>query len=378
MAAALLRSKSMRLETLNALQFSQRPHRWIRYAIGVVVGAEGHLSLSPDSLVVADYNAVLPAESTVLYYHISDEERQKMFPVDPNITRTKIASSGATTWRDQFRDDVKERDGGMCVLTRLPQQLCDAVHLLAHSKGDQYIENYTQRRSRDPTGGDIIRNIDSVRNGLFLNQFTHVALGTDVAFLTARTALTPNFAMTTADIDLTAPPAVKACTTHLFQPDEPTLLGGLGAPPSGSRLRISDNPEWPPPILFDAVYAGAVLHHFGTQTLKDEVAATWKDAFYPGGVMTAAHAGCNAITDERPDTAKRTQSQAQERAAHREEARGAPDAFDMLMTLPYIMVPRRELKATLREAEEKAKATEQRRVQEKVRTWRKQLPADTS
>ncbi len=41
--------------------------------------------------------------------------------------------------------------------------------------------------------------------------------------------------------------------------------------------------EWPPPILLDAVYAGAVLHNFGTQTLKDEIAAAWKDTLDSGG-----------------------------------------------------------------------------------------------
>ncbi len=179
--------------------------------------------------------------------------------------------------------------------------------------------------------------------------------------------------MKTSDIDPTAPSAEKRCTAHLFQPNKRTALGRETLP-LGSPLRISDTPEWPPPILFDAVYASAVLHHFGTQTLKDEVAATWKDTFDPGGVMAAADANYKVITDERSAAANRAQKRVQERGAHY-QARTAPDAFDMLMTLPYIRVPREELKAVLREAEEKAEATEQRRVQEKVDTWRKQFPA---
>jgi hypothetical protein len=186
------------LKTLTALQFSQRPYKWIRYAIGVVTGAEGDLSSSPNSPNVVDYNAGLPADSDVLYYHTSDEERRRVFPVDPNIGRTNITSSVASTRRAQFRDDVAERDGRMCVLTSMNQEYCDAVHLLAHSKGDtvyysysqsvlthnlQSITTYTQRRTRDRTGGDIVQDIDSVRNGLFLNKFTHVGLGKDVAFL---------------------------------------------------------------------------------------------------------------------------------------------------------------------------------------------------
>ena len=77
------------VETVNALQFSQRPYKWIRYATGAIVGAEGHLSSRPDSLNVVDYNAVLPAESTALYYHTSEEERRRMF--------RSILTSGAHT-----------------------------------------------------------------------------------------------------------------------------------------------------------------------------------------------------------------------------------------------------------------------------------------
>jgi hypothetical protein len=109
---------------------------------------------------------------------------------------------------------------------------------------------------------------------------------------------------------------------------------------------------WPPAIPFDAIYAGAVLHHFGTQRLEDEVTGTWKSVFYPDGVVTAAHTSA------------------------RREARSTPDTFDMLMALPYIMVPRNELQATLRESEAKAEAAEQRRVHDKVDTWMKQITPD--
>lgn len=84
--------------------------------------------------------------------------------------------------------------------------------------------------------------------------------------------------------------------------------------------------------------------------------------------MTAAHADDKAIIDERAAATKRTQDRAQGRKARR-----GPDTFDMLMTLPYIMVPRDELQATLREAKEKAEVAEQERVQEKVDTWMKQV-----
>ena len=48
----------------------------------------------------------------------------------------------------------------------------------------------------------------------------------------------------------------------------------------------------------------------------------------------------------------------------------------MLMTLPYIMVPRDELQSMLREAEEKAEEMERIRVHEKVDTWMQQITPD--
>ncbi|SRR6266702_771176 len=129
---------SLSLEELNTLRLSQRPYKWIRYATGVVVGAEGFLSTSCDSHDVVDYEAAsLLAESADLYYHTSEGERQRVFPVDPHILRTQITSSVPTTRREAFRDEVAERDGGRCVLTEADAVDCDAVHLLAHSKDDK-------------------------------------------------------------------------------------------------------------------------------------------------------------------------------------------------------------------------------------------------
>ena len=140
-------------------------------------------------------------------------------------------------------------------------------------------------------------------------------------------------------------------------------------------LRISDTPEWPPTILFDAVYAGTVLHHFGTKALKDEVTVTWKNIFHPGGVMTAGQADYQKILNQRAAEEQMSQEQGQEckaRLQTRLQARSVPDAFDTLMVLPYIRVPQNDLEAAFRQAEEKAVATQQRYAREKVDAWMKQ------
>ena len=110
--------------------------------------------------------------------------------------------------------------------------------------------------------------------------------------------------MKTTDIDLTAQPEDQRFTAHLFSPDKRPGLGGDPTLLLGSPLQMSDVSEWPPVTLFNAVYADAVLHHFGTWAPEDEVTETWKDTFYPGGVMTAASADYKLLTDERATRAQ--------------------------------------------------------------------------
>lgn len=120
----------------NTLQFSQKPYKWARYAIGAVIGAEGDLFTSPDLSNIMDYNADLPVDSVTLYYHTSDEERQMMFPIDPYFFRTGLTSGMISPWSETFHSEVAKRDGGACVWTRVGGIFCDAVHLVAQSKGD--------------------------------------------------------------------------------------------------------------------------------------------------------------------------------------------------------------------------------------------------
>ena len=75
-------------------------------------------------------------------------------------------------------------------------------------------------------------------------------------------------------------------------------------------------------------------------------------------------------TDEREEMIR---LQAQNRTSHREEASSGPDTLDMLMALPYIMVLQDTLQGMLKENEEKAKAIEQRPVDEKVNLWMEQV-----
>ena len=179
--------------------------------------------------------------------------------------------------------------------------------------------------------------------------------------------------MTTSDIDPAAQLDERRYTAHLFSLNDRYGFGDPSLVGSGPQLRVPNKTnEWPPDILFDIVYASAVLCQFSTPTLKDVLSKSWDDSF-PGGVMAAAQ--YKEITDERAAARERKEKQAQERRARHEAHRG-PDVFDMLMILPYVKVPRDQLEAVYSEARKKAEAMEHRRVEEKVNTWAKQVASE--
>ncbi|KAH9042884.1 hypothetical protein EDB83DRAFT_2507548 [Lactarius deliciosus] len=313
------------LEMLQTQQFSHRPYKWIQYAIGVVIGAFGNLYTTPDLSGVVDYNADPPAGPIVLYYHTDEDEKRRMFPIDPDIFRTQFTSSESTLRRGTFRDE--------------------------------YILALTHRRGRD-NEANFINDIDSVRNGIFyaiISKNGHMILGSDLAFL-----VTPNFAMDTADVDDTAPPEQKRYTAHIIQNGETFPSDCV----PGSSFRITENAQFPPDILFDAVYAGFVLLHFGTEAMKD-FARKWK------GTYSTEREAYGAITDERTTAMKRSLKQALGRnELHERRTRGqADDLIGMVMAIPYILVSPDEHLETMRQAREEAEAAEQRRVQEKVEEW---------
>ena len=133
------------IERVNELQFSFKPLKWILYCIGAVTGTRGDLSHQPDILQLADYDQPLSSQSPSmdLYYHISDAEKEQMFPTDPHLAdpprsdsvysrRNTSTSSAPCRTR---RDDLEDRDE-RCVATGYREQFCDSVHLVPHCKGD--------------------------------------------------------------------------------------------------------------------------------------------------------------------------------------------------------------------------------------------------
>jgi hypothetical protein len=89
--------------------------------------------------------------------------------------------------------------------------------------------------------------------------------------------------------------------------------------------------EWPPDILFDAVYADRVPRRFPPKTVSYQ-----------------------KIIDQRAADTERRKEQSEERANRESRAdKDRGDYFDYLMMKPYIMIPPDELEAFWREAAQK-------------------------
>lgn len=126
------------VKKLNALQLSSRLYKWICIAMGVTTGAKGHLTSSLDLSEVVDYNAAhLQPEHPNLYYHIGEEERPWVFPVDPCILHKYITSGVPTAWRTAFHSNVVGWNKRRCVLTQVPEADCDTIHIISHSKANE-------------------------------------------------------------------------------------------------------------------------------------------------------------------------------------------------------------------------------------------------
>ena len=186
--------------------------------------------------------------------------------------------------------------------------------------------------------------------------------------------------MTTTDIDPNAEPTEKRCVVHLFDPDRPMSFGDSSIH-SGSPVRMpASTDDWPPGILFDAVYANCVQRHFSPKTLETTL-KPWKSSFYPGEITNAGQASYQKIIDKRAADTESRKEQSEERAkraairADREsradKERG--DSFDYLMMTPYVMIPPDELEAFWREAAAERAERERSHLEDKIGSWTREV-----
>jgi len=135
---------------------------------------------------------------------------------------------------------------------------------------------------------------------------------------------------------------------------------------------------WPPTALFDAVYAGAVVYHFGIK--EPDFLKNWEGAFYPGGrPMKAAQADDRQRSDQ-VDADKKAKDDKKDARQKRKEARDrnrdthdAIHPIDVAMMYRFMAMEPENVRAYLKECEEVAAARERKGLDEKVTSWRKSL-----
>ncbi|PBK61195.1 hypothetical protein ARMSODRAFT_1089885 [Armillaria solidipes] len=175
------------------------------------MGDEGDLLFTLDSSS-ADFDYEGPFHSCDSYYHAHGP----IFPIDPDVE----------TARKTDHSDVDASSFGISILS------CDKFCV---ATGSHYIEAFTKERD-----GDIVDDIDDLRNGLLVNPMLYRFLGRDAAILQ-----TPNFIMKTTDVIPRTAPGDARWTLHVF--DELTAEDPEhNVVPAGQAIRIpGERKAWP-------------------------------------------------------------------------------------------------------------------------------------
>ncbi|KAI9454441.1 hypothetical protein F5148DRAFT_428034 [Russula earlei] len=189
------------------------PFRWLRYVMYTVCGARGELTTPDGSIVDYDKTAIPDGENKYHYipsgklsFGVSDccsqcstcaddlafiddqglSDRNTILSVSESSS-TMADLSGQSSNRRAFTQAVLRRDRPVCVVTQAHRRICDAAHIIPHSKGDEYIANVFRLRSRN---GEVPpSSIDDVTNGVLLRKDLHAMLGYgEIAFIK-----TPNY-----------------------------------------------------------------------------------------------------------------------------------------------------------------------------------------
>lgn len=150
--------------------------------------------------------------------------------------------------------------------------------------------------------------------------------------------------------------------TFTIQAFADTELKGIGKP-SGTRLRLptqaTKRANWPPPVLFDAIYASTLLKHFGQ--LSEDKLAYWKDIQYDGIPTTAAERYIQQFKNGETVTHS-------SREKERRNFRRVRDKLDILDAFRYQLIPREDIIKYREDYLEEER--------EKVFTWREGIIQD--
>lgn len=208
------------------------PWRWVRYACGAILGTEhGRLSSSKDAIDELWDDDAPQIQLNSVFFHVPEAERGSLLSVEPDLCANRFGAESSHYHRTTAEVEVCTRDGYKCVCSEVPRDMCALAHLIPHVKGDLYITELT---------AGAIRDIDDNRNVILLQQTLHAGLGKSFAIMPK-----PNFAY----------PDSEECW-------EPHLLNDARIDMENTCRVPADRVDWPPKLLFNQVYAAAVLNMF--------------------------------------------------------------------------------------------------------------------
>ncbi|KAI0284487.1 hypothetical protein BC826DRAFT_156395 [Russula brevipes] len=253
-------------------RLSLRPLKWLRIVTFAALGVKGHLYDAPRGNVV-DYGNVSLADLADNHYFSPEGEYHL---VDPHGINDRITTSSFLTHRRfDFRCAVALRDGDHCAVTRGSDYVCDAAHVIRHSKGDEYIQRVIADRRvlyEDEDPEIFSMDINSTQNGILLRKDLHSKFGLGASqFLK-----TPNFALDPADIprfETGTMPASRVTLQHIVP------AGGLD--PVRERDVTADwsSPLAPPSMLLDFMYGIAVIKRWAADRLRQMLDERYNERF---------------------------------------------------------------------------------------------------
>ena len=169
-------------------------------------------------------------------------------------------------------------------------------------------------------------------------------------------------------------------TAHIFDLDSQS--GSMGFS-SGAPVRApTEQDSWPPDILFDVVYASAIVSTFGV--VKKEGLARWRAIYYPPDIIEKNKQREMQIRQEGKAEGSKSKTRSKGRTNQASASTGQAakvtgdglDGFDVIRFLPYMYIqPEAKLEYD-RRCQEDASARQHQKLIETVNSWRAQALMD--
>ncbi|KAF8958685.1 hypothetical protein BDZ97DRAFT_1840862 [Flammula alnicola] len=247
-------------------RLSLSPSRLLHYFCFVVLGLKGTVHADDDQVVALEgeegraLSIGIEAGGTYLY-HVEGDAPFTSALVDPEAVQKAGNYGGA------FRSRLDKRDG-FGIFTGIHPSYCHGQHIIAHSKGDDWlnliIENRPPYDNEDISG---FAGIDDPRNGYLDSSTVHVDASRKRVFIFK----TPNCYLRREDI----PPAVRRrairpgsapppnCRfTMMWAVDNPDTMGLDFELPSDANFIEPTADDLPSGLLLDYFNAGIILKRY--------------------------------------------------------------------------------------------------------------------